>query len=103
MPAGLCDALCGREKPRVPEHERHPEILVEQRRAVSHDIVRRAERFTMIAGDDDERVVRKAARAQHLEQPAEMSIRLTKRVEISLEQLPLRHTGLVEEIRRLRV
>ena len=70
---------------REPEHERDVHILLVQRPALCVRRMRRAKRLSMIAGDDNERVLVEAGPAKHGEEASEMAIRFVQDVQIAAQ------------------
>ena len=76
---------------REPEHQRHVHVFLVHRPPLDVAVVRIAERLSMIAGDDDERVLVEAGAADRVEEPSEMAIRLVQDVQIPPEIVLIGH------------
>ena len=104
MSARTIAALAGGKQSRIPEDQRNADVFLVQPATMSDRLLMRvAKRFAMIAGDDDDRVVSEIAMAQRREQSSQMSIGLSQRVQVSLQQFAIGSFVFIEKVDRLRV
>ena len=70
---------------RIPDQQRHVDVLIVNRPPLHVAVVRVAERLAVIAGDDDQGVLLEAGAADRLEQPLEVPIGLMQHVEVAIQ------------------